>query len=459
MKLLQLLQKKESRNIPASKKMKTVYIETLGCPRNFADSEFLSGLVEANGYHLVTSPEDARFIIVNTCGFIEDAVNESLDYIFELSEFKKSGRCEFLIVAGCLAQRFREELASELEEADFFVGTGAISDIPRILFQLEGKKEKTYFPDPLSQPLFSSSSPRIVSTFPFAYLKIAEGCARSCSFCIIPELKGKLRSRKIDDIVLEAQNLISSGIKEIVLVSQESTDYGRDFGTGEDLSLLLRELASVSGDTRIRFMYGHPLSISDRLIETVAEYSNICSYFDIPIQHASGKLLKKMNRGYDELFLRSLFKKIRQNIPDAVLRTTIITGFPGETEEDFCKLNDFLDEIKFDHAGVFTYSEMNDLKSFKLGNKVDPEISEERRVILMEKQALISQEKNSTYLGKTLQVLIEKKDSEEFYAGRTMFQAPEVDGITYVDAKNLEPGDIIDVLITDAFDYDLAGNG
>ncbi|MDY0131960.1 MAG: 30S ribosomal protein S12 methylthiotransferase RimO [Desulforegulaceae bacterium] len=438
--------------------MKTVYIESLGCPRNFADSEFLSGLLENNGYHLVLSPKDARFIIINTCGFIEDAVNESLDYIFEFSKLKKFGKCEFLIVAGCLAQRFKDELASELDEADFFVGTGGFSDIYKILSEIELKKGKTFFPDPLNQPLFTSSSPRIVSTFPFAYLKIAEGCARRCSFCIIPELKGRLRSRGVKDIVSEAESLVLSGIKEIVIVSQESTDYGRDFKTGEDLSLVLKEISSISRDTRIRFMYGHPLSISDKLIETVAENKNICSYFDIPIQHASEKLLKKMNRGYDLSFLRNLFKKIRQNISDAVLRTTIMTGFPGETEDDFVILSDFLDEIKFDHAGVFKYSEMDDLKSFAFENKVDPEKAEQRRIVLMEKQALISQEKNYEYLGKTLSVLIEKKDSEEFYAGRTMFQAPEVDGITYVDGKNLQPGDLVDVLITDAFDYDLAGN-
>lgn len=459
MKLLQLLQKNESLNIPANKLMKTVYVETLGCPRNFADSEFLSGLIEKNGYHLVFSPDEARFIIVNTCGFIEDAVNESLDYIFELSKYKQNGRCEFLIVAGCMAQRFKKELADELEEADFFVGTGGLSDIVQILCELEDKKEKIFFPDPLSQPLFNSSSPRIVSTFPYAYLKIAEGCARRCSFCIIPELKGRLRSRQINDIVSEAENLISSGIKEIVLVSQESTDFGKDLKTEENLSLLLREISSVSKDTRLRFMYGHPLSISDELIETIAQHKNICSYFDIPIQHASGKLLEKMNRGYDLNFLRNLFKKIRKNISDAVLRTTIITGFPGETSDDFKILDEFLEEIKFHHAGVFTYSEMDDLKSFNLENKVAPETAEERRAVLMEKQALISQEINSSYLGKTLSVLIEKKDSEEFYAGRTMYQAPEVDGITYVDAKNLKPGDIVDVLITDAFDYDLAGNG
>lgn len=459
MKLSQLLQKKESQSIPASRIMKTVYIESLGCPRNFADSEFLSGLIEKNGYFIVSSPEDARFIIVNTCGFIEDAINESLDYIFELSKFKKNGKCDCLIVAGCLAQRFKNELAIELEEADFFVGTGALSDIPLILSGFKGKNEKCFFPDPLNQPLFNSNSPRIITTYPFAYLKIAEGCARRCSFCIIPELKGPLRSRGVKDVVGEAEKLIDSGVKELVLISQETTDYGRDLKSGENLSLLLREISSLTKDVRIRFMYGHPLSISDELIETVAMHKNICSYFDIPVQHASKMLLQKMNRGYDISFLKSLFQKIRKNVEDAVLRTTIITGFPGETEDDFKILSDFIDEIKFNHAGVFTYSEMEDLNSFKIGNKVDFETAEQRRVVLMEKQALISQEKNTEYLGKTLSVLIESRDSKDFYIGRTMFQAPEVDGITYVDAKGLKPGDIVDVYITDAFDYDLAGNG
>jgi ribosomal protein S12 methylthiotransferase len=441
--------------------MKKVYIETLGCPRNLADSEVLAGMIASSGYEITNIPEDASYIIVNTCGFIEDAINESVDVILSLAEYKKTGNCRFLVVAGCLAQRFKTELADELTEADFFAGTGAYSDLPGILKDLEagGNVKNYFFPDPQCFKLPEYDDSKIVSTYPYAYLKIAEGCARHCTFCIIPELRGPLRSRSPENIIKEAEKLAEQGIKEIVLVSQETTDYGKDFNNGYDFSSLLTDLARSVKDVRIRFMYGHPLTINKRLIETVAKNPNICSYFDIPVQHASDEILKKMGRGYDSAFLKNLFSEIRKNIDDAVLRTTLITGFPGETKEDFQKLCDFMDEVRFDHAGVFTYSEMDDLPSFHLKNKVDPETAEQRRVVLMEKQALISQEKNYTYCGKTLPVLIDGKDSDDFYAGRTVFQAPEVDGITYVDSKSLKPGDIVNVYITDAFDYDLAGNG
>ncbi|MGM0417749.1 MAG: 30S ribosomal protein S12 methylthiotransferase RimO [Thermodesulfobacteriota bacterium] len=441
--------------------MEKVYIETLGCPRNLADSEVLAGMLESSGYEITNIPEDAGYIIVNTCGFIEDAINESVDVILSLAEYKKTGNCRFLVVAGCLAQRFKNELAKELTEADFFAGTGAYSDLPGILKDLDqGKNKQNYFfPDPRCFKLPEYDDSKIVSTYPYAYLKIAEGCARHCTFCIIPELRGPLRSRSPENIIKEAEKLAEAGIKEIVLVSQETTDYGKDFKNSYDFSSLLTELSNSVKDVRIRFMYGHPLTINKRLIETVAKNPNICSYFDIPVQHASDEILKKMGRGYDSAFLINLFSEIRENIKDAVLRTTLITGFPGETDEDFKKLCDFMEEVKFDHAGVFTYSEMDDLPSFHLKNKVDPETAEQRRTVLMEKQALISQEINYTYCGKTLPVLIDGKDSEEFYAGRTVFQAPEVDGITYVDSKSLNPGDIVNVYITDAYDYDLAGNG
>ena len=440
--------------------MKKVYIETLGCPRNQVDSEITGGLIWNSNYEITENPEEARFIIVNTCGFIEDAINESVETILSLSQFKTSGKCEFLIVGGCLAQRFKEELAEELPEADFFVGTGAYFKIPEILNQLENKKvqSKSLFPKPDSGSLQKFDTPKILSTYPYSFLKVAEGCARRCTYCIIPDLRGPLRSRDPLDIIKEAEKIIESGAKEIVLISQETTDYGRDLKGEADLSFILDKVSLISKDVWIRFMYGHPLSISDKLLEVISGRDNICPYFDIPLQHASNDVLKKMGRGYNLSFARKLFSSIRNKVENAALRTTLITGFPGETEDDFKILSDFMEEIRFDHAGVFIYSEMEDLFSSRFENKVDFETAEKRQMILMEKQALISQEKNSRYLEKKLPVIIDNKDSGEFFAGRTMFQAPEVDGITYVDGKNLKPGDIVNVFITDAFDYDLAGN-
>lgn len=440
--------------------MKKVYIETLGCARNKADSEILSGLMGESDYEITDNPQEARFIIINTCGFIEDAINESIETIMELSEYKKKGNCRFLIVAGCFAQRFKEELSKELTEADYIVGTGGFFDLPGIIKDLDEKEdvERTFFPDPLDAMLHMHDTPKVISSYPHAFLKIAEGCARKCTYCIIPDLKGPLRSRGPEDIIKEAKKLVKAGIKEIVVVSQESTDYGRDLSTGEDIAYILDNVAAISDDVWVRFMYGHPLSIDDRLIDVVASRENICSYFDVPMQHASDSILKKMGRGYKASSARDLFLKIRERVENAVLRTTLITGFPGETDDDFKRLVDFMEEIKFDHAGVFTYSEMDDIYSSRFENKVDFETAQERQVFLMERQALISQEINSKYLDQVLPVLIDKKDTNEFYAGRTMFQAPEVDGITYVDAENLKPGDIVKVRITDSFDYDLAGN-
>ncbi|PID77728.1 MAG: 30S ribosomal protein S12 methylthiotransferase RimO [Deltaproteobacteria bacterium] len=440
--------------------MSKVYIETLGCPRNQADSDICAGLVRDGGFELVSSPDEAWCIIVNTCGFIEDAVNESIEVILSLSELKITGHCKCLIVAGCLSQRFQNELAEEMPEVDFFIGTAAYFQIPSILKKYnQGKKNgRLIFPAVDSTPLYDSSFPKIISTYPFAYLKIAEGCARRCSYCIIPGLRGALRSRLPEDILKEAILMAESGIKEIVLVAQETTDYGKDFGGGINLSFLLEKISSSLPDVWIRFMYGHPLSINDNLLETVNKNKNICPYFDIPVQHASDKILKRMKRFYDLAFLKKLVLNIRSKVEDSVLRTTIITGFPGEKDDDFKKILDFLEEVGFDHAGVFTYSEMEDIPSFQLKEKVESDLAENRRIILMEKQAMISQKKNFDRCGKVFPVLIENRDSDDFYSGRTMFQAPEVDGITYVDSKNLTPGDIVKVFITDSFDYDLAGN-
>lgn len=439
--------------------MKKVYIETLGCPRNQVDSEVVAGTLSEGGYLILESPNGADFIIVNTCGFIEDAINESVDSILSLSEFKEKGECKFLIVIGCLTQRFKKDFAKEMPEVDYFMGTGGYFMLPEILKNLVKKRgDNLFFPDPDSCEIQTSLTPKVLSTYPYSFLKIAEGCARRCTFCVIPDLRGPLRSRAKSDLLIESKNLIDAGAREIVLVSQETTDYGRDLKGDTSLALLLDDISKLSKDVWIRFMYGHPLSVDDKLIDIVNKRDNICSYFDIPLQHASDEVLKRMGRGYGAEFAKDLYLKIRKRVDGAVLRTTLITGFPGESEDDFNKLSDFMEDLRFDHAGVFVYSEMDDIASSRFKEKVDIETAQKRQMLLMEKQALISQERNSEYLGKTLSVLIEKKDSEEFYSGRTMFQAPEVDGITYVDGKGLKPGDIIDVNITDAFDYDLAGN-
>ncbi|MDY0162743.1 30S ribosomal protein S12 methylthiotransferase RimO [Desulfobotulus sp.] len=437
------------------------YIETLGCARNQVDSEVLAGHLLAAGLDKVDDPEGADAIIVNTCGFIQDAIDDSIDTILGLAAYRREGACRFLIVAGCLPERFQTDIESSLPEVDFFAGTAAYFSIIHFLEKKEAAPEPEFrvcCPVPESAPLHDAAMPRVLSQGHFAYVKIAEGCSRHCTYCIIPRLRGVQRSRPLKDIVEEVTMLADSGVRELVLVAQETTDWGRDLGTGEMLTDLVTAVCDAAPGCWVRILYGHPETLSDCLLERMAEKENLCSYLDLPIQHASDAVLRRMGRPYTRAFLTELFARVREKVPGIVLRTTLITGFPGETEADFLSLLDFVKEIRFDHLGVFTYSDMDDLPSHHLKGHVSSEVAAGRRDAIMEVQAGISWEKNQEQLDRIFPVLIERVEEGEMAQGRTPLQAPEVDGITYVDGGQLSVGDVVHVRITDAFDYDLAGN-
>lgn len=433
-----------------------IYLVSLGCARNLVDSEIMTGKLRQAGCVPVPDPEDADVIIVNTCSFIEAAADESIDTILALAAYKQDGACRRLIVTGCLPERYREDIVSAIPEVDVFLGTGAYNRIIEAV-QEDAQALACQLPDPDHITVDGSGVPREVSTWPAAYLKIAEGCDRSCTYCIIPKLRGRQKSRRIEDAVSEAETLIQSGIRELTLVSQDTTAYGNDLHGSVELSQLLKRLDRLSGDFWIRFLYGHPESITETVIQTVADHPHVCPYFDIPVQHASDSVLKRMGRhcGRDDLIW--LFQNIRAIVPEASLRTTVIVGFPGETDEDFETLLAFIKEIRFDHLGVFIYSDAEDLPSHLLPNPVPAAVANRRYNRLMNAQKKISAAINRRRLGKIYPVLVESTPEKGVYIGRTRFQAPEVDGVTIIHADSLEIGDIVGVRITDTLEYDLIG--
>jgi ribosomal protein S12 methylthiotransferase len=439
-----------------------IYLETLGCSRNQVDSEIILGRLKAAGHDLTDDPTTARAIIVNTCGFISTASDEAVDVILEMSQFKKSGSCEKLIATGCLAQRYKDDdaLISSLPEVDAFLGTAAYD---QIVDAVEGKDLATYtlFPDPNKRGFQDLNIERELISDLFAYIKVSEGCNRKCTYCIIPQLRGTHRSRPVGDIVKEASQLLSKGVKEIILIAENTTDYGQDFSSGigfeSVLSALSESVGKIDDTVWIRFLYTHPSSLSHNIVKIVAQYKNICSYYDIPIQHASSKVLTRMGRHYTTEELYAVFEYIRKNDPEARLRTTIITGFPGETDQDFETLVRFVKDVKFDHLGVFTYSDSDDLKSHHLKHHVPEETALERHDILMAAQSKISCQINESYIGKTFPVLVEENPEKGVYLGRTIFQAPKVDGVTFIYADMIEIGAIVDVRITDGYEYDISG--
>ncbi|MDL1968591.1 MAG: 30S ribosomal protein S12 methylthiotransferase RimO [Deltaproteobacteria bacterium] len=433
-----------------------LHLASLGCAKNLIDSEVMLGHLVNAGWIIADDPAEAEIIIVNTCSFIEPAVNESIDTILELAKFKETGICRYLVVTGCLPERFREEIAHALPEVDIFLGTGAFD---RIVQAVNGSSElsKCFLPDPNLLIMQDKKARRVRSSFHIAYIKIAEGCSRHCTYCIIPRLRGKYRSRNHEDIIAEARSLVLSGVKELIIVAQDTTSYGKDLNMSVDLSGLLESISGISEDVWIRLMYGHPESIDESIIKTIAKYDNICTYFDIPVQHVSNSVLKRMHRKYTRDDLYRLFEKIRETAPDCALRTTAIVGFPGETDKDFQQLFDFAEDICFDHLGVFLYSDSEDLLSHRLSNHVSKNTAKKRHDRLMSRQADISLKNNQKYIGKVLKVLVEEKSEDNLFIGRTYFQAPEVDGITYINSNQLQPGRFAGIKITDAFEYDLAG--
>jgi ribosomal protein S12 methylthiotransferase len=442
--------------IPFEKQTKKLHLVSLGCAKNLVDSEGMLGRLVQNGCRITPIPEEADVIIVNTCSFIEAAVNESIDTILELAKFKTKGSCQRLVVTGCLPERFREHIVDTMPEVDVFLGTGAFDHIiASVLEPLNGTR--CHLPNPNTGSTQKQHAPRMVSTNYSAYIKIAEGCDRHCTYCIIPKLRGKQKSRYVDDIVSEAVSLAESGIKELVLVAQETTGYGRDLSPRTPLTEVLDNLAEISHNIWFRVLYGHPESIDEALIRTIAKHSNICSYFDLPVQHVNDNILKKMGRNYTAANLYRLFDDIRSMVPDAALRTTLLVGFPGETDAHFEELMTFVNTIRFDHVGVFVYSDADDLPSHRFSHHVPHHIAQQRFEQIMTCQQEISLQNNQKHIGKTYDVLIENAVANNLYHGRTFFQSPEVDGITRVRSERLTAGTFVRAKITDALEYDLSG--
>lgn len=439
---------------------KRFFLESLGCARNQVDGNAMTGLLLQAGWQIVEDPAAADMIVVNTCGFIEAAADESIDVILELARMKESAACRRLIVTGCLPERHQESIRDALPEVDIFLGTGALHEISAAA---EGfLASSCRLPNPVDCCFPDHLGGWVRPLDHFAYLKIAEGCVRNCTYCIIPKLKGPQRSRPLKTLVSEAASLIQDGVKEIILVAQDTTHYGRDLVEPTDLSVLLQELSELSSDVWFRLLYGHPESIDEKIIQIIAKSPNLLSYYDIPIQHACDDLLRSMGRRSTKNNLRCLFNRIREIDPGAVLRTTVIVGFPGETQEDFDELLDFVEEVRFDHLGVFAYSDADDLPSHRLPNHLSKKTAERRYDELMISQREISLEKNEARVGQVFPVLVDEAVEPGLFAGRGPFQAPEVDGVVDVwdDARageQLRIGELIKVRITDAFEYDLMG--
>lgn len=436
---------------------KTLFLVSLGCARNQVDSELMTGQLVDAGWKVVSGPEEAMAIVINTCSFIESAANESIDTILEMAAYKRAGACRKLVVAGCLPERYRERISAELPEVDAFLGTGAYAEILRVI---EGSVEKgtCLLPDPdLITPQGPDSPRQLDPAAVVAYLKIAEGCSRHCTYCIIPQLRGKQKSRLPGDIIAEAGSLAARGVKEVVLVAQDTTFYGRDRGSGYGLAKLLNGLAEAHPDLWIRFLYGHPESIHPNVFRAVARHANICPYFDMPIQHASDRVLKRMGRHYTADELITLFDTVRETVPGVALRTTVITGFPGETEADFEQLETLVRRVRFDHLGVFTYSDSEDLPSHRLTPPVSAQVAMDRHDRIMALQLGISQENNLRWLGTDMDVLVEENPEPGIFIGRTMRQAPEVDGLTILHADHIERGTVVRARIKETLEYDLIG--
>lgn len=430
-----------------------VYIETLGCPKNFNDSQVAAGILEKNNHIMVESPEESDVIIVNTCGFINDAKTESIDRIFDMAQFKENGRK--LIVSGCLSQRYADELFEEMPEVDAFIGVNEYEQLPQLLENLKGRQivRNGCNLDTLER------SVRKLDENPYtATIKIAEGCNNICAYCIIPKIRGKYRSKREEDIIEEAEELAAAGCKELILIAQDVTYYGKDLYGEYRLAKLLRQLCRIEGIVWIRLMYCYEDRITDELIETITSEEKVCNYLDIPIQHASDNVLKAMNRRSTAASIDQTVKKLKSSIPDIHIRTTLIVGFPGETEADYEKLIDFVERERFARLGVFAYSQEENTIAGEMKNQIDEEIKEQRLDGIMRRQLDISLELNREKIGSTLEVLVEEEDEDGSYIGRSRYDAPEIDNaVIFTSDREHKPGDIVKVLIDDAFDYDLVG--
>ena len=435
--------------------MNNVHIVTLGCSKNDVDSSMMYSLLDKNKYQMVNEPSQADILIVNTCGFIDAAKEESIDTILESVEYKNEGRCKKVLLSGCLAQRYPEELIKEIPEIDGIIGTGNIDYINELLDRsLAG--DLFIKTDNLNSAYIEGIRKEVVNTT--EYVKISEGCNNNCSYCIIPSLRGKNRSRKIEDIYSEVEYLVSKGAREIILIAQNTTDYGIDLYSKYSLANLIKEISKIEDLKWIRVLYLYPDHFTDDLIEEFKNNDKLVNYVDMPLQHISDDVLRRMNRKTSKEHIIKTLKNLRKSVPDIVIRTTFIVGFPGESDDDFNQLVDFIEDIKFDKLGVFEYSKEEGTKAASLDEQISDSIKEERKNEIMTIQSEISSEILSKNIGKRLEVLIEEEVDEENYVGRTYMDSPEIDGVTYVNsAKNLEIGSFVHVDVVDSLDYDLVG--
>lgn len=435
-----------------------ILIISLGCDKNLVDTEKMIGLLSARGYEFTDDEAEAEAVIVNTCCFIGDAKEESINTLLEMGELRKSGKIKALIASGCLSERYKNEIQKEIPEVDALIGTMSVPDIADTLDSvLKGAPSNSFRPL-TSDPTIRSK--RVLTTGGhFAYLKIAEGCDKNCTYCIIPKVRGGYRSIPMEELVAEAEKLAEDGVKELILVAQETTLYGKDLYGKKSLPELLRRLCKISGLYWIRILYCYPEEITDELIETIATEKKICHYLDIPVQHASDDVLRRMGRWTNQKQLRDMIGKLRERIPDIALRTTLISGFPGETQEDFEELYRFVNDMEFDRLGVFPYSREEDTVAGEMADQIDDEVKNFRRDELMQLQQAIVFEKNEKLPGTVLTVMVEGKVADEdTYVTRTYRDAPGVDGYLFLNTTaNLMTGDFVKVLVTDTNDYDLIG--
>ncbi len=434
---------------------------SLGCDKNRVDSEVMLGILQQKNFE-VSVEEEADIIVINTCCFIKDALEESIETILELSEYKNTGNCKGLIVAGCLGQRYQDEFFDELPEVDAVIGTGAYESIAEVAEEvLKGKTKQKYMEDIHHQMEEDNAKTRVLSTaFYMAYLKISEGCDNHCTYCVIPKLRGKHRSRHIESLVEEASILAKQGVKELVLVAQDSSIYGRDIYNGEQkLPELMEALSEIEGIEWIRLLYCYPETLTQKTIDTMAKNPKICKYIDMPIQHASNNILKRMGRKTTQEQIKQKIEALREAMKDIAIRTTIITGFPQETEEEFAEVMTFVEEMQFDKLGVFSYSQEEGTPAGKMNGQIPDEIKEERRESLMNLQKEIVAKKCEKMVGKEVKVLIEGRlPEEEVYCARTQTDAPDIDGLVFVRSEEeLISGDFYQVKIVEALDYDLIG--
>lgn len=431
---------------------------SLGCPKNQVDAEHMLALMDAEGWEIVDYVDGCDAVIVNTCGFIDDAKKEAIENILDMVELKKEGVISKIIVTGCLAQRYKDEIVKEIPEVDAVIGIGANGDIIKTVEEvMSGVDTIENYPPQCDLPL---EGQRILTTPHYwAYLKIGEGCSNRCTYCTIPSIRGNMRSRSMENVIDEAKQLAESGVKELILIAQDTTSYGLDLYGELKLPELLNELCKIDSIEWIRLLYCYPDRITDELIETMKNQEKVVNYIDLPLQHADDKILKAMNRRGDQALIRNVISKLRTEIPDVVIRTTFIVGFPGEGEKEFETLAEFVNEIEFDRLGVFTFSPQEGTPAFDMEDQVDEDIKTRRGEVIMQDQYSIMEEKNNEKIGKTYRVVVENYDGySDSYTGRTYMDAPEIDGLVkFTSHKDLDIGDFVDVEIFDVEDYDLIG--